>query len=760
MCKLTTKGKNLPNKKEIEFSHYDFLSSNRDFLLNDSSHFIPFDDEQDSCDTFMGKLAGIEIIFKEKFLDLEKIAKAYIFAYEAHGTQRRKSGEPYIMHPVSVAIILAKLKQDTSTVIAALLHDVIEDTLYEYDNISEIFGEDVASIVDGVTKVSGAEKEALKEQYAADTYRKMILATSKNPRTIIVKLADRLHNLSTLDALSSKRQKAIAMETLDVYAPIAAEMGIYALKNNLEDMSMKYAYPEEYEQICHKTDVENEKNTHIIKEFSSKISSILQENHINDFEVFGRVKSIYSIFRKHKDREVPYDEIYDILGCRIICRSELECYKIMGLLHKYWQPIGDKIKDYIALPKDNGYKSLHTTLICDEQHIEIQIRTFLMDMEAEYGFAAHNNYKDGLRKNKFLDEFSSWEKEFTDPAEFLGLLKSGIMGNEITLFLKKGGKIIKIPDGATVLDLAYYISPSVGNKCSGAIIDGKIAPIDRKLFNNETIDLLTSTDAKPSIDWLSIVKTPKAKSAIRKRIRQMESDDKANRAFNLLISAYDYVNEPISFDEYKAEILKYFSLEEEKDLFDRIYSGEITTDDILRFTRDRTSEENLGKFAQWILGKKKQHKLLIDSLKNSNQIRPALCCNPLPGEKIVGFVTSGDRGISIHREICENALIFADDKDKLVRCEWSPKGDFGIFYEEISILGDDKDSFFPDVIGAFRKLNIKSESLNYRKGKGIVKMIVWVKVKTFSELDTLMKEIKKIKEVKNIYRNLPPKEIL
>lgn len=745
----------MPIGKE-EFSHYDYLSNNRDFLLNDSSQFIPFDNAQDSCDTFISKLSGIEIILQQKFLDLPKIAKAYDFAYEAHGNQRRKSGEPYIMHPVSVAIILAKLKQDTSTICAALLHDVIEDTPYEYDNICEIFGRDVASIVDGVTKVTGAEKEALKEQYEADTYRKMILATSQNPRTIIVKLADRLHNLSTLDALSLKRQKAIATETLEVYSPIAAELGIYALKSKLEDMSMKYAYPEEYRQICSKTDADNDKNEIIIHDLKTKIGDILREKSITDFEVFGRVKSVYSIYRKHKDREVPYDEIYDILGCRIVCRDELDCYKIMGLLHKKWQPIGDKIKDYIALPKDNGYQSLHTTIIYEEQHIEIQIRTFLMDMEAEYGFAAHNDYK----KNKFLDEFSSWEKEITDPAEFLSLLKSGIFGNEITVFLKKGGKAVKIPGGATVLDLAYYLSPATGNKCSGAIIDGKIVPIDRKLFSNETVDLLTSTDAKPSINWLSIVKTPTAKTAIKKRLRQMESDDKANRAFNLLLSAFDYVNEPITFDEYKNEILKYFGLNEEKELYEKIYSGEITTDDILKFTRYRADGDNWGKITDWILGKKKQHKMFIDSLKNSNQIRPALCCNPLPGDKIVGFLTNNDRGISVHRESCENALIFADDTDKIISCDWSQNGNFGVFYEEISILGEDKDNFFSDIVGVFRKLNIKSESLNYRKGKGIVKMTVWVKVQTADELNSFMKEIKKIKEVKSVYRNLPPKEIL
>jgi GTP pyrophosphokinase len=359
-----------------------------------------------------------------------------------------------------------------------------------------------------------------------------------------------------------------------------------------------------------------------------------------------------------------------------------------------------------------------------------------------------------------LDEFSIWAKEFADSEEFLNLLKSGIFGSEITVFIKKGGKIMKIPDGATVLDLAYYLGAEKGNKCSGAIIDGKIASIDRKLFNNETIDLLTSTDAKPSIEWLSIVKTPKAKSAVKKRLRQMENDEKANRAFNLLLSAYDYVNESISFEEYKIQILKYFVLKEESELFEKIYSGEITTDDILEFTKSRTNEADLGKFAHWIVGKKKQHKLLIDSLKNSNQIRPAVCCNPLVGDKIVGFRTNGDRGISIHRANCENALIFADDADKVIYCDWSEGGDFGIFYEEISILGVEKDNFFPDVIGAFRKMNIKSESMTYRKGKGIVKMLMWVKVKNTAELDLLVKELKKVKEVKHIYRNLPPKEII
>ena len=741
--------------------HDKLLSINDNFLLSDSSQYIPFDNIDDSCDTFMSKLAGIEFVFQQNFLDLPRIAGAYYFAYNAHGDQVRKSGEPYIVHPVSVAIILAKLMQDTTTICAALLHDVIEDSQFAYDDICEHFDEDVANIVEGVTKVSGAEKDARREQYEADTYRKMILATSKNPRTVMVKLADRLHNLSTLEALSPKKQKAIADETLSIYAPIAAEMGVYALKAKLEDMSMKYAQPEEYAQICRKTDVENEKNRQIIKNFKERVGDVLKSNSISGFETFGRVKSIYSIYRKHIDREVPYDEIYDILGFRVVCRETLDCYRILGLLHSVWQPIGDKIKDYIAVPKENGYKSLHTTLIDEGQHIEVQIRTWTMNLEAEYGFAAHNTYKDDEKRNKFLDEFSVWEKEFTDSAEFLNLLKSGIAANKISIYLRKGGKkTVELPDGAVVLDLAYHLGSEKGNKCSGAIIDGKFAPIDKKLHNNETVDLLTSTDAKPSIDWLSIAKTPTAKFAIKKHLRQLEADDKANRAFSLLITAHQYVSKPITFDEYKGEVLKYFGLNEEKELFDRIYSGEITTDDILKFTQSRTSEADIGKFAHWIVGKKQRHKLLIDSLKNSNTIRPAACCNPLPGDRIVGFRTNGDRGISIHVESCENAFLFADDPEKVIPCEWAENGDFGIFTEEITILGIDKAGFLADVVEAFDREKVQLESMSFRKGKGVVKLLAWAKVKTGTELNSLMKQIKRCRDVSSVTRNLNAKKII
>ena len=746
---------------ENEYAHNRYMEIDDDFLLNDSSQYIPFENVEDSCATFIAKLEGIEFLLKQSFLDLPKIAGAYHFAYNAHEGQNRKSGEPYIMHPVSVAIILAKLKQDTSTVCAALLHDVIEDTQYTYNNISELFGKDVADIVEGVTKVSGAEKVALKEHYEANTYRKMILSTSKNPRTIIVKLADRLHNLSTLGALKPERQKSIAEETLAIYAPLASEMGIHALKVKLEDMSMKYAHPDEYEKICQKTTVEFKDNQRIIEEFKQKVEAILTANSIEGFKAYGRVKSVYSIYRKHTDREVPYEEIYDILGFRVVCREVLDCYKVMGLLHSIWVPIGDKIKDYIALPKENGYKSLHTTLMSGEQHLEVQIRTWDMNLQAEYGFAAHNVYKGDESQNKFLQNFERWEREFSDGAEFLDLLKDGIAASKITVYVRKGeNKSIELPDGATVLDLAYHLGADKGNKCSGAFIEGKFAPIDRKLLNNQTVDILTSTDSKPNIDWLTIVKTPTAKLAIKKRIQQLEADGKANRAFSLLISAHQYISKPVSFEEYIEEILKHFGVSKEKELFDKIYAGDVTTDDILKFTRKQTKEGDTAKLSHWVIGKKRQNELLIDTLRNTEAVRPAACCNPLPGDKIVGFATNGDRGISIHRENCDNAFIFADDPDRVIYCDWAENGDFESFSEEITILGIDKETLFPDVIRVFRDMEVKSDGFNLSKGKGIVKLLIWAKVKTAGELNILMKELEKIKGITSVGRNLSAKKMM
>jgi len=735
------------------------LSDNKDDLLNDCSHLIPFDNINDSADTFMSKIMGIAI-YLEHYFDFPQIESAYRFAFVAHGDQKRKSGEPYIMHPISVAVILSKLKQDTSTICAALLHDVVEDTRYGLDTLQELFGTEIADIVDGVTKVTGTEKETQKETYVAETYRKIILATSRNPRTIMVKLADRLHNLSTLESLAPERQKKIAEETISIYAPIAAEIGVYALKTKLEDVSMKYAYPKEYKLICEKINIERELNNKIIHGFIGKIDKLLKNNYIDGYEITGRVKSMYSIFKKHIDREVPYDEIFDVLGCRIVCMEELDCYKILGLLHAIWYPIGDKIKDYIAIPKDNGYKSLHTTLIDDAtgQQVEIQIRTWRMHLEAEYGLAAHGDYKGSNKKIKWLDEFPLWEKEFTDSSEFLNMLKSGVFANEITVYTKKDGKFFKLPDGSVVLDLAYYLSSEKGNKCSGAIINGKIVPIGRKLYNNETIDLLTSTDAKPSIEWLSIAKTPIAKIAIKKRLQQIETDDKTDRAFNLLISAYDYLNKPISFEEYKSEILKFFGIQEEKILFDKIYSGEINTDKILDFTRSMTKEAGLKKFAHWIEGKKR-HRLLINSFKNSNSIRPGVCCNPLPGDKIIAFRTNGERGISIHRENCQNAFIFADDEDKVIYCNWATSGDFGVFSQELTILGLDKERTLLDISEYLEKKNIKSESLDFRKGHGVIKLIILIKVKSEEELNEVVKELKRISGISSVHRNLPVKKI-
>ena len=740
------------------------MSIDRDDLLNDCSHLIPFDNIDDSADTFMSKITGVAIHLGH-YLDLPQIENVYRFAFEAHEEQKRKSGEPYIIHPISVAIILTKLKQDTPTICAALLHDVVEDTKYGLDDIEAQFGIEIADIVDGVTKVTGTENENEdnkdnKEQYVAETYRKTILATSKNPRTILVKLADRLHNLLTLESLLPEKQKKIAEETLNIYAPIAAEIGIFALKNKLEDISMKYAYPQEYELICKKINMESEINKQVINNFKSRIDSVLQINSVGKYEVTGRVKSIYSIFKKHIDREVPYDEIYDVLGCRIVCVEELECYKILGLLHNVWRPIGDKIKDYIAIPKDNGYKSLHTTLIDEDtgHQVEVQIRTWRMNLEAEYGFAAHSDYKNSEKRIKLLDEFPVWEKEFTDSSEFLSMLKSGILVNEITVYAKKNKKIFKLPDGACVLDLAYYMGSQKGNKCSGAIINGKIVPVSRKLYNNETVDLLTSTDAKPSIEWLSIVKTPTAKIAIKKSLQQMEIDDKTDRAFSLLINSYNYLNKPMNFEQYKGEILKYFGLQEEKALFDKIYSGEITTDKILEFTRNMTKDAGLKKFAHWIEGKR-HNRMVINSFKNSNNIRPGLCCNPLPGDKIIAFRMNGDRGISIHRENCQNAFIFAADEDKVIHCSWAQSGDFGIFSQELTILGLDKKKILPEILKILENRDIKLESLDFRKGYGVIKLIILLKLKTVQELNETIKEFRRISGISSVHRNLPVKKI-
>ena len=728
--------------------------------FRDFSQFIPFDNLDDSCDTFISKIAGID--FRRGAYDLEEIENAYRFAYVAHENQKRKSGDPYIVHPVAVSITLAKLNQDTATVCAALLHDVIEDTGYDYDSVKNKFGKEIADIVDGVTKVSGAEKEAHKEQYAAETYRKIILATSKNPRTIMVKLADRIHNLSTLESLEPKRQKAIAAETLDIYAPIALEIGAYSIKTILEDMSMKYALPDEYDLVCQKTDAENEINAKLSQKFCKKIKDILSASHLEGFEVSGRVKSVYSIYRKHIDREVPYEEIYDIVGCRIICREELDCYRILGILHNTWHPLGDKIKDYIASPKLNGYRSLHTTLIDNEtgNQVEVQIRTYVMDLEAEYGFASHIAYKDKGKRVGWLDEFPLWEKEFTDSSEFLSLLKSNISASEITIYTKKSGEAVKLPEGAVVLDLAYSFGENEGSRCNGAIIDGKLEPIDRKLFNNETVELLTSTDSKPSVEWLSVAKTPKAKTSIKKRLRQTEIDEKTNQAFNLLINSYDYLKEPISFNEYKKNILKFFGLLEEKNLYDKIYSGEVTTDDILSFTMTMTREINdHGKMSHLIKGKHKHHRLFIDSLKRSNTIRSAICCTPIPGDKIIGFRTNGDRGISVHRADCPTALLFADDMDRVIYCDWAVGNNLGMFSEEITVLGIDSDNILLDVIKLFADKRIKYSDLDFYKGNGVARLLVKVEIRNVRELFALMSEIKKKKGISSVHRNLVPRKI-
>lgn len=714
--------------------------------------------------------------------DVSLVEKAYYFGKSAHEGQFRKSGEPYFIHPIAVANILSDMELDIETIVAGLLHDVVEDTDYTYEDIEREFSQEVANLVDGVTKL-GQIKYQSKEETQAENLRKMFLAMAKDIRVILIKLADRLHNMRTLKFMPPEKAKAKAKETLEIYGGIANRLGISMIKWELEDLALRYIDPEGYYDLVEKVAKKRSQREAYIENVLKMLDEKLKSVNIS-YNVYGRPKHFYSIYSKMNNKHKSFEEIYDLTAVRIIVDTVKDCYAVLGMVHTLWKPIPGRFKDYIAMPKPNMYQSLHTTVIGpDGDPVEIQIRTKEMHRIAEYGIAAHWKYKEGKsaegskqnieEKLKWLRQMMEWEKDLKDPQEFLDALKEDVFSSQVYVFTPRGD-VIELPAGATPIDFAYRVHTNVGNKCVGAKIDGRIVTIDYKLQNGNIVEILTSANSNgPSRDWLSIVKTPNAKSRIRqwfKKERREENIERGSLILEREFKKYSLPTKDPAIDKHMQHIAKTFNQPSVEDLIATIGYGGIMASQVVSKVRE-LYEKEAKKIQKDQLANQpedfKNHNLSDQEYKkkrkNNSQgivvkgldnilVRFAKCCNPLPGDHIVGYVTKG-RGVAIHRADCPNANTNGDFfQNRLLEVSWSDANK-SKFEAEIQIRAVDRKGIINDITHMVAIDKVSLNGINARKGKdSIVSVNLLVEVNNIDELTLLMKKIKSIPGVEDIYR--------
>ncbi|HZK57406.1 MAG TPA: bifunctional (p)ppGpp synthetase/guanosine-3',5'-bis(diphosphate) 3'-pyrophosphohydrolase [Clostridia bacterium] len=706
------------------------------------------------------------------YCDVGLIVKAYSFAENAHQDQYRKSGENYFVHPVEVARILIELRMDSSTIAAGLLHDVIEDTNYGYDKIKSEFGEEVADLVEGVTKITRLSFSS-KEERQAENLRKMILAMARDIRVILIKLADRLHNMRTLKYHNGEKQKEKAMETLEIYAPIADRLGISRIKWELEDLCLRYIDPKGYYDLVNKVAKKRQDREEFINNVTSSLKEKLGEFNIEN-EITGRPKHFYSIYKKMKNQNKSFEEIFDFMAVRVLVKGVKDCYGALGVVHTIWKPIPGRFKDYVAMPKPNMYQSLHTTVIGPEGDLfEIQIRTWEMHKIAEYGIAAHWKYKEGKPQNvdqqtdkklAWLRQMIEWEKEVKDPKEFMESLKIDLFTNEVFVFTPKG-EVINLPAGSTPIDFAYKIHSGVGNTCVGAKINGRIVPLDYKLKNSDIVQILTSSGSSgPSRDWLNIVKSSQARTKIRqwfKRERREENISKGREIIDKEIKRLALSIPQSSLQKLLNNIAKKQGFSSIVDLYAAIGYGGIALTQVMpkikevarKETAQDDTEKPKGQVSREVDKKRKADPgqgVRVKGIDNI-MVRFAKCCNPVPGDDIMGYITRG-RGVSIHRRDCLNLANTADAKERWVEVEWDVERPTD-FQVGVQIKAEDRKGLLSDVTTVLSEMKISINTLNARTTKdqtAILNLIL--EVNDIEHLEKLMKKLKNLKSVIDISR--------
>ncbi|WP_215493161.1 RelA/SpoT family protein [Fenollaria sporofastidiosus] len=704
----------------------------------------------------------------EKYMTKDEIAfvmKAYEYASEMHKDQKRKSGEPYIIHPVNVAIILADLDMDVETIISALLHDVVEDTPATYDDVKNLFTEDIANIVDGVTKLNKLNYKS-SEAFQAENLRKMILAMNNDIRVIIVKLADRLHNLRTLEYMNEEKRKQKAKETIEIYAPLAGRLGIFKIKWELEDLSLRYLDPEGYYDLVEKINKKRSEREKEINEIIKRISLELDKQELH-YDISGRPKNFYSIYKKMKGKSKSFESIYDLIAVRILVDTVKDCYAVLGIVHSMWKPLPGRFKDYIAMPKPNMYQSLHTTVISDTGEIfEIQIRTYEMHEVAEFGIAAHWKYKGGKAQGKDVDnkldwlrQLLEWQKDLKDPKEFIDTLKIDFFDDEVFVFTPNGD-VVDLPEGSTPVDFAYRVHTGVGNTCVGAKVDSRIVPLNYKLKNGNIVEIITQKSSTgPSRDWLKFVKSPRARQKIKQWFKSKEKDisiEKGKELFEREAKKLGLDLNILDNEKIYHKLAKELSINSISDLFASIGYGNFKEKLVInKIINIKNAIENIGltknedDYLKSSSSKKDATGVRIDGLEGM-KIKFAKCCNPVPGDEIIGFVTRG-YGVSIHRKDCTNIANLLDS-DRCLEAEWDVAASEK-FLANVTIRAVDRTGILSEITAMAKEAGIGIQSLS-AKSNTISDIFIYLtfEVSGREELDKMMQKLKTINGVLDVYR--------
>jgi GTP diphosphokinase / guanosine-3',5'-bis(diphosphate) 3'-diphosphatase len=694
-------------------------------------------------------------------LDVDLLARAYRFSAKAHEGQFRRNGDPFVTHCVEVAKILAELQLDSATVAAGLIHDVIEDTSVDRAEVEREFGEEMALIVDGLTKIGHLPMHSTEERQVVN-YRKLLVSIARDVRVIIIKLADRLHNMRTLDSLPEDKQRRIAQETMDLYAPLAHRFGMAKMRWELEDLAFKFLEADEYRKLARMVQAKRAEREALVTQLREPLQRVLRDAGIKDVEVTGRAKHLWSIYKKMEKRDRPYDEIYDLLAIRVLVNSVPDCYHALGVIHDGWTPLQERIKDYIGQPKSNGYQSLHTTIFGPgKQLYEIQIRTRDQHRTAEFGIAAHWRYKTEAKSADELDRHLQWFRQVLDlqldakdPAEFLEFLKLDLYQDEIFVFTPTGD-VIQLPKGATPIDFAFAVHTEVGVHCAGAKVNGKIAPLARTLKNSETVEIITSPNAKPSRDWLAHVRTGRARHKIRQWLRHEEHQSSERVGREILEREVRKRRLPKLDDKALEATATTLKLADARHLIASIGQGDLSVTQVLKllYPEQEPAIEPVAKPTPL--------ERLMDRVRGTSRgvkiqgadglmVRYAQCCQPVPGDTVVGYVTRG-RGVSIHRSDCPNLLILAHEPERRLEIDWSEQPGER-FLVRLALEGNDRRGLYADLAAAVSATGTDIRSLELRSVDGRVTGAALVEVENLTHLQKIMKAARKVKGITDVAR--------
>ena len=708
--------------------------------------------------------------------DTDLIRRAYELADAAHKGQKRVSGEDYIIHPLAVAKILTDLQIDDITISAAILHDVVEDTTHTLDEMRELFGDEVAMLIDGVTKLGRIQYKS-KEEQQLESYRKMFLAMAKDIRVIMIKLADRLHNMRTLKYMREDKQKRIARETIEIYAPLANRLGISNVKWELEDLCLRYLDPKAYYDLVESVKQKRQERQAFIDEAHEQIVEKLEEAHITA-EIQGRAKHFYSIYKKMKRDQKDISEIYDLSALRVLVDSVKDCYGVLGIIHAMWKPLPGRFKDYIAMPKSNGYQSLHTTVICRGYPLEIQIRTFAMHKVSEYGVAAHWKYKEAGKsvgatreydqKMSWLRQMVSLQHELDDPREYFEALKVDVFSDEVFVFTPKGD-VVDLPKGSIPIDFAYRIHTEVGHHCVGAKVNGKIVPLEYKLKNGDIVSIITNkSNSGPSRDWLNIVASSETRTKIRSWFKKQRKEENIARGMDMMekeAKHLGYVPKEILKPERLELLAKKLNIPQVNDLLASIGYGGITLNGILGKLIEMHKQDlqkatppdisqMLSELKQPLKNRKKKasHGILVEG-EGGFLVRLARCCNPIPGDPITGYITRG-RGVSVHRSDCPN-LLNDMDFSRVIEVNWDVGLD-KVYTVQIEVVCNDKTGMLAELFAlpAEMKVNITSLTAKANKSNKTSLVTMGLDVRNSQQVAQIMTKIRRMKDVYSVSRSL------